>query len=71
MKGNFATNGLPANHPAMRPTTNRWRFNSVIGATPPIDHDAVGNRGERMVEVHRFFGEQAREWLGLNSFGTT
>jgi hypothetical protein len=47
--------------------TNRDRgaFNAVMGATPPIDHDSIGHRGERMVEAHRFFTEQAREWLGL------
>lgn len=45
--------------------TNRDRgpFNAVMGAKPPVDHDAVGHSGERMVEAHRFFSEQAREWL--------
>src|SRR5437660_3775635 len=45
--------------------TNRDRpaFNAVMAATPPVDHDAVGHRGEKMVEAHRFFSEQAREWL--------
>jgi Protein of unknown function DUF262 len=48
--------------------TNRDRpaFNAVMGATPPINYDALGHRGERMVEAHRFFSEQAREWLSLN-----
>ena len=48
--------------------TNRDRpaFNAVMGAKPPVDYDAVGHRGERMVEAHRFFSEQAREWLALN-----
>ena len=48
--------------------TNRDRsaFNAVMGAIPPVDHDAVGHRGERMVEAHRFFSEQAREWLLAN-----
>ena len=48
--------------------TNRDRpaFNAVMGATPPVDYDALGHRGERMVEAHRFFSEQAREWLPLN-----
>jgi hypothetical protein len=47
--------------------TNRDRaaFNAVMGANPPVDHDAIGHRGERMVEAHRFFSEQAREWLLL------
>src|SRR4051812_25824261 len=45
--------------------TNRDRpaFNAVMGATPPVDYDAVGYKGERMVEAHRFFAEQARDWL--------
>jgi hypothetical protein len=47
--------------------TNRDRmcFNAVMGATPPVDHDATGFRGERMNEAHRFFSEQAREWITL------
>jgi hypothetical protein len=45
--------------------TNRDRppFNAIMGATPPVDHDAVGHSGERMVEAHRFFSERARDWL--------
>lgn len=45
--------------------TNRDRpaFNAVMAAKPPFDYDALGHRGERMVEAHRFFSEQAREWL--------
>jgi hypothetical protein len=45
--------------------TNRDRpaFNAVMAAKSPVDYDAVGHRGERMVEAHRFFSEQAREWL--------
>ena len=48
--------------------TNRDRpaFNAVMGAKPPIEYDAIGYRGERMVEAHRFFSEQAREWLPLD-----
>lgn len=48
--------------------TNRDReaFNAVMGSAPPVDHDATGYRGERMVEAHRFFSEQAREWLTLD-----
>jgi hypothetical protein len=51
--------------------TNRDRpaFNAVMGATPPIDYDALGLIGERMVEAHRFFGEQAREWLSSDGPG--
>ena len=45
--------------------TNRDRsaFNAVMGAPPPVNHDAVGHRGERMVEAHRYFTLQARQWL--------
>jgi hypothetical protein len=45
--------------------TNRDRaaFNAIMGAKPPVDYEAVGHRGEKMVEAHRFFSEQAREWL--------
>jgi hypothetical protein len=32
----------------------------------PFDYDAVGHRGERMVDAHRFFSEQARQWLAAN-----
>ncbi len=48
--------------------TNRDReaFNAVMGAPPPVNHDEPGYRGERMVEAHRYFSEQAREWLRLN-----
>lgn len=47
--------------------TNRDReaFNAVMGAAPPVNHEAIGYRGERMLEAHRFFSEQAREWLTL------
>src|SRR5262245_2458080 len=45
--------------------TNRDRpaFNAVMAAKPPVDYEALGQRGERMVEAHRFFSEQARDWL--------
>lgn len=45
--------------------TNRDRpaFNEVMGAPPPVDHSALRHQGERMVEAHRFFSEQAQEWL--------
>ena len=48
--------------------TNRDRpaFNAVMGAAPPIDYDEIGFGGERMVEAHRYFAEQARGWLVLN-----
>jgi hypothetical protein len=49
--------------------TNRDRsaFNAVMAAKQPVHYDAVGHRGERMVEAHRFFGDQAREWLAAGS----
>jgi hypothetical protein len=48
--------------------TNRDRpaFNAVMSAEPPIDYGALGRSGERMVEAHRYFRNQAREWLALN-----
>ena len=51
--------------------TNRDRpaFHAVMGATPPVDYDAIGYRDERMTEAHRYFGEQAREWLGRQGPG--
>lgn len=51
--------------------TNRDRpaFHAVMGATPPVDYDAIGYRDERMTEAHRYFSEQAREWLGRQGPG--
>jgi len=48
--------------------TNRDRsaFNAVMSAKPPVDYDAIGHRGERMIEAHRFFSAKAREWLSKN-----
>ncbi len=48
--------------------TNRDRpaFNEVMGAQPPVPYSGLANRGARLVNAHRFFAEQAREWLGLN-----
>jgi hypothetical protein len=45
--------------------TNRDRgaFNAVMAADPPIEYDAIAYSGERMVEAHRYFSEQARDWL--------
>jgi len=52
--------------------TNRDRpaFNAVMGAPPPVDYEAVGYGTERMVQAHRFFSEQAREWLASGSTDT-
>lgn len=45
--------------------TNRDRqaFNDVMGAPPPVNHDALPHKGEKMVEAHRYFSESARAWL--------
>jgi hypothetical protein len=48
--------------------TNRDRpgFNAIMGAKPPIDYgsgDAGEGRENRMVAAHRYFAEQARQWL--------
>ena len=45
--------------------TNRDRtaFNAVMGAAPPVDYDALGHHGERIVEAHWFFAGQVRDWL--------
>jgi hypothetical protein len=45
--------------------TNRDRpaFNEVMGAKPPVDHDKLKFRNERMAQAHRFFSGQSREWL--------
>ena len=45
--------------------TNRDRsaFNAVMAARPPVDYEALKADGDRMLEAHRFFAEQAREWL--------
>lgn len=48
--------------------TNRDRpaFNEVMAAEPPVDYSNLTYRGERLVEAHRFFAEQARTWLIVN-----
>src|SRR3954464_8693560 len=48
--------------------TNRDRpaFNAVMSAGPPVDHDALGLKGDRMLEAHRHFSLQARPWLTLS-----
>ena len=47
--------------------TNRDRpaFNAIMSAVPPLDYDSLEQRRERMVVAHRYFSEQAREWLSL------
>jgi len=48
--------------------TNRDRpaFERVMGAEPPVDYDALEGNGDRLIQAHRFFAEQARSWLSLN-----
>ena len=44
-----------------------------MGAKPPVDYETVGYADERMVQAHRYFSEQAREWLsreGAEQIGT-
>jgi hypothetical protein len=45
--------------------TNRDRpaFNEVMGADNPIDYTKLAGRGERITGAHKFFSEQARDWL--------
>jgi hypothetical protein len=45
--------------------TNRDRpaFNAVMSASEPVDYESVGYTDERMVQAHRYFADQAREWL--------
>ena len=51
--------------------TNRDRpaFNDVMGAIPPVNHDALSHKGEKMVEAHRFFSERSRKWLAAGGPG--
>jgi hypothetical protein len=45
--------------------TNRDRpaFNEVMGADKPLDYTKLTGRGERITGAHKFFSEQARDWL--------
>lgn len=48
--------------------TNRDRpaFNEVMSAATPVAYDELAHRGDRLVEAHRYFAEQARSWLHRN-----
>ena len=62
----------PEDHFKVWPTNrDRAAFNAVMGATPPVNHDGTGYRGERMIEAHRFFSEQARQWLTMEGSEAT
>lgn len=45
--------------------TNRDRpaFNEVMGAAPPVNYTNLTYRNEKLVQAHRFFSEQARDWI--------
>ena len=48
--------------------TNRDRpaFNAVMEGDGPLDYDTLGYAGERIVQAHRFFSQQCREWLSAD-----
>jgi hypothetical protein len=48
--------------------TNRDRpaFNAVMAAEPPVVYSSLEHQGERLVDAHQYFAEQARTWLELN-----
>lgn len=47
--------------------TNRDRpaFNDVMAAPVPVEYAKLKYSGERLVEAHRYFAHQAREWINL------
>jgi hypothetical protein len=47
--------------------TNRDRaaFNNVMDAAPPIPYTSLQYSAERLVQAHRYFADQARDWLNL------
>jgi hypothetical protein len=48
--------------------TNRDRpaFNSVMAADHPVSYESLDHRNTRLVEAHRYFAEEARQWLVAN-----
>ena len=48
--------------------TNRDReaFNEVMSAVAPIDYDSLANTKSKMAQCHRYFAQQANEWLHLD-----
>jgi hypothetical protein len=48
--------------------TNRDReaFNEVMSASAPIDYESLVNSKSKMVQCHRYFAQQAHEWLHLD-----
>jgi hypothetical protein len=51
--------------------TNRDRaaFNEVMAAKNPVPYGSLLNNRTRLVEAHRYFAEQARQWLQVNGPG--
>jgi len=49
--------------------TNRDRaaFNEVMGIHPPFDYDALDHADARLVQAHKYFFQQATEWLDEES----
>ena len=47
--------------------TNRDRaaFNEVMAAESPVDHASLRHKTERMVDAHRYFSDQSRQWLSV------
>lgn len=45
--------------------TNKDRdaYREVMGAEPPIDYNTLEHKNERIVQAHRFFAEQTKEFL--------
>jgi hypothetical protein len=51
--------------------TNRDRsaFNDVMAAKPPVAYSALVHSGERLVQAHRYFAEQATDWVNRDGPG--
>jgi hypothetical protein len=49
--------------------TNRDRaaFNEVMGIHPPFDYDGLDHADARLVQAHKYFFQQATEWLDEES----
>lgn len=48
--------------------TNRDRpaFNEILAAKFPVDYEALRHRSTKLVQAHRFFSAQAKEWLACD-----
>jgi len=48
--------------------TNRDRapFAAVMAADPPVNYESLGHAGERIIDAHRFFSNQARNWIAAD-----